>query len=830
MAEARSIQFVGSELRRGVKLLYDDEGVHLNVAITVPPPRAIVRAFWVRVERMRRWLYYSVFPWGLSVLLMVAALIVAIVVAAPKDSWWRDGWLAWMIWDASMVFPWVPDFPHEGKVAVMAAWAACVGFILLTGIQRFALQLLLSWKGFLYGGRKPSALIKAWFFAVRLLSGAIGGQPLLYSFQGVLPKLPVPTLKHTAAKYLESVRPILSDEEYAEETKLAEEFVSDPAHGPRLQWYLNLKALTSANYVTDWWEQYVYLAGRSPLAVNSNYYVLDAAEFTPSKDQCSRAAVLVWTFLLYRSDLDAERLEPTRINGGVPLCMHQFRRVFNTTRIPGLEADTIRHFSSEESRHIAVMSRGHWYTLVVVDSAGGLIDPVSVCKSLRAIVKDSVDRGEPEEHARAVPSLTAWNRTRWAEARADHFADGRARRALHAVESAAFVLRLAGPDASFDMKDWTSRGMDLFIGDGQSCWFDKSFNMTVFQNGKMGLNAEHSWADAPVMAHVMEMAVIVNESRVKPYDEKTGALRPEAFTDGLKDRLVSGGVSRAAATAAAGCASTCGRRSGTAKWAHIDWALTDSAKRTIAAALTEARALAADIDLQVSEFSSYGKGFMKKCRVSPDGFVQMALQLAYFMDQGRFDATYESSMTRLFLQGRTETIRACSVDSCAFVRAMLAGDKVAPEEKLRLLQRAAGHHVETFRDSMVGLGIDRHLFALYVVSKGRSVDSPFLKRALGRSWRLSTSQQPQQQTDLWSTKDPAWAHVISPGGGFGPVTDDGYGVSYMVAKEDSVYFHVSAKRSSTGTDAKRFSGNIAAALTQMHEILALAVDKAKPKA
>jgi carnitine O-palmitoyltransferase 1 len=32
---------------------------------------------------------------------------------------------------------------------------------------------------------------------------------------------------------------------------------------------------------------------------------------------------------------------------------------------------------------------------------------------------------------------------------------------------------------------------------------------------------------------------------------------------------------------------------------------------------------------------------VKRCRVSPDGYVQMAMQLAYYRDQGRFDATYE---------------------------------------------------------------------------------------------------------------------------------------------------------------------------------------------
>ena len=135
---------------------------------------------------------------------------------------------------------------------------------------------------------------------------------------------------------------------------------------------------------------------------------------------------------------------------------------------------------------------------------------------------------------------------------------------------------------------------------------------------------------------------------------------------------------------------------------------------------------------------------------------------------------------------------------------------------------------------MAGKGIDRHLFALYVVSVGKSVDSPFLKAALSVPWRLSTSQQPQQQTALWDIKDPANAKRVSPGGGFGPVSEDGYGVSYMVSGEREFFFHVSSKRSCPHTDSARFVRHIFGALAEMQTILSLAVDseagKAKPPA
>lgn len=97
-------------------------------------------------------------------------------------------------------------------------------------------------------------------------------------------------------------------------------------------------------------------------------------------------------------------------------------------------------------------------------------------------------------------------------------------------------------------------------------------------------------------------------------------------------------------------------------------------------------------------------------------------------------------------------------------------------------------------DAMSGKGIDRHLFALYVVAKGRDMSSDFLNQALSMPWKLSTSQQPQVQTKKWPAVKqslatgnvPWWSkgklqttgpkdlyQVFSPGGGFGPVADNG---------------------------------------------------------
>lgn len=61
-------------------------------------------------------------------------------------------------------------------------------------------------------------------------------------------------------------------------------------------------------------------------------------------------------------------------------------------------------------------------------------------------------------------------------------------------------------------------------------------------------------------------------------------------------------------------------------------------------------------------------GFSAK--LSPDAYIQMAMQLAWYRTRGSFTATYETALTRLFLHGRTETIRTLTSESRRFVLAM----------------------------------------------------------------------------------------------------------------------------------------------------------------
>ncbi|TRY69611.1 hypothetical protein DNTS_032732 [Danionella cerebrum] len=636
--------------------------------------------------------------------------------------------------------------------------------------MRLCLKQLLSYHGWMFEQHgKVSNTTKIWAVSasrkaeilrgneefgamVRIFSGR---QPLLYSYQGSLPNLPVPAVKDTVKRYLESVRPLMNDPEYERMTELAKEF--EGSLGNRLQWYLKLKALWASNYVSDWWEEYVYLRGRGPIMINSNYYGMDFLYVTPTPIQAARAGNTLHACLLYRRKLNREEIKPSRVPGlNIPLCAAQCERIFNTTRIPGEETDSLIHW--QDSEYVVVFHQGRFFRLWLYHAAR-LLSPREIEQQIQRILDDP---SPPAPGEAKLAALTAGDRIPWAKARKEFFSSGVNKRSLDCIEKAAFFVALDDEDQGM-MGDDPEGNLDryaksLLHGKCYDRWFDKSFTVVVYKNGKNGLNAEHSWADAPIMAHLWEYVMTTDVFQLG-YNEEG-----HCKGDGLPSLPHP---------------------------SRLSWDLPAACEDCVQRSLSVAQALADDLDFHVIPIQDFGKGAIKKCKISPDAFIQIALQLAYYRNRGTFSLTYEASMTRLFREGRTETVRSCTSETCAFVRAMEAGE--SKEACRRLFRTASEKHQQLYRLAMTGEGIDRHLFCLYIVSKYLGEESPFLKEVLSETWRLSTSQTPLQQVELFDfVNHPDYTTC---GGGFGPVADDGYGVSYIIIGENMINFHISCKHS-----------------------------------
>ncbi|CAL4082988.1 unnamed protein product, partial [Meganyctiphanes norvegica] len=122
-------------------------------------------------------------------------------------------------------------------------------------------------------------------------------------------------------------------------------------------------------------------------------------------------------------------------------------------------------------------------------------------------------------------------------------------------------------------------------------------------------------------------------------------------------------------------------------------------------------------------FEDYGKDFMKAQKLHPDAFVQMALQLAYIRQNGKPAPTYETATTRQFYNGRTETMRSCTVEAVEWAHAMLSRNNSQSEKKLKLV-RAVERHKELMAECQKGEGVDRHLMGLSLLAMEAGMDTP----------------------------------------------------------------------------------------------------------
>ncbi|XP_014240868.1 carnitine O-palmitoyltransferase 1, liver isoform isoform X1 [Cimex lectularius] len=760
MAEAHSaVAFSFSITHEGWDVNFDREVLHLVWA-------SGVRSWKKRLARFKNNLKSGLFPSPVNSLWATVAVMTGCHFAGVKIPYIEE------------LLLYMPEKSTKNQIM------ACCGFSVacwlgVTYSLRYALKLLFMYKGWMYEERGPGSKIslktRLWVMAVKTLTGP--SKPMLYSFQGSLPRLPLPSVPETMCRYLRSVRPLLNDEQYIRMEKLAKEFQN--GIGKKLQRYLALKSWWSSNYVSDWWEEYVYLRGRSPLVVNSNFYGIDTLLMFHTNNQAARAATVIHTILQYRRLIERQELEPILLQGIVPLCSWQYERVFNTTREPGVETDKIVHYS--DSKHIVVYHKGRYFK-VLIYYKNRILLPCEIEIQINMILED---KSEPVEGEEKLAALTAGERTHWANTRQEHFFKGTNRHSLDAIEKSAFVVALDDIPYEFDEKEphkLDIYGRNLLHGKGYDRWFDKSFTLCVGNNGRIGFNSEHSWADAAIMSHLWEFAVS-DEAGQEWYG-------PDGRTLGVPEFKPPAPI-------------------------RLHWDFKPGCLNAIDSANQVVQKIISDVDLRIYMHTNYGKGFMKTCRLSPDAYIQMALQLAYYRNAGKFSLTYEASMTRLYREGRTETVRPCTVESSAWVKAMEDKSKTT-QEKVALLQKACKQHQLAYQDAMCGKGIDRHLFCLYVVSKYLEVDSPFLKEVLSEPWRLSTSQTPHGQTSKLDLKK--FPRCISAGGGFGPVADDGYGVSYIVAGEDILFFHISSKKSCPETDSSKFALDIEQALKDIQTL------------
>ncbi|KAJ3293426.1 hypothetical protein HK104_004461 [Borealophlyctis nickersoniae] len=588
--------------------------------------------------------------------------------------------------------------------------------------------------------------------------------------QSKLPRLPIPTLENLSQKYLGSCKPILTEEEYAATEDAVEEFVKPGGFGEELQKRLLEYDKTQENsWLEDIWLNKAYLEWREPSMINVNWW----GEFVDHPDykqvaedklpppgiltsfQIHRAAGLINNLLDFKALLDSEKIPPEYMKD-IPLCMNQYKKQFGTTRIPGTPADTIQSAHPATAKHIIVLFKDHIFKVDVMHQNGERVTLQNLESALYAVG----GQGFASEPAVPVGLLTAGHRDTWAKAYEKlKTLSNQNTENFKVINEALFAVCLDDYCPPLD-KDAVHRQFFHALN-GHNRWFDKAMQIIVTSSGK---------ADS-------QQPSISSEPAVSP---------PGASEERLPEPV------------------------------KLSWVVDSEVESLIKEAGETAQELINDTHGIIFHTDIYGTRYFKEvAKCSPDAYVQLALQLAYYRVHGELTPMYESAQTRMFKHGRTETGRSVTSETLAFVKSF-DDDNVLVWTPLHLI--CAVSPLKTYGSLPRQYDDKRQLFAAAIKSQSAYMKEATFGRGIDRHMLglRCMIRSPEESAKATLFTDPAYVKSMyfklstsnmSPGkwfwGGFGPVVREGYGVNYAIGKDD-LKFSISAKRSYEQTNPEEF--------------------------
>ena len=560
----------------------------------------------------------------------------------------------------------------------------------------------------------------------------------------------------------------------------------------------------------------------------------------------TRAASLVISALSFVRAVRQEELPPDT-NRGKPLCMYQYSRLFGTARVP---TENGCHIGQDEgAKHIVVLCRGQFYWFDVLDDNSDLImTEKDMAVNLQVIVDDAQETPIQDAAKSAIGVLSTENRKVWAGLRDVLLREEGSNNAecLNTVDSALFILCLdytepqTGAELCGNMLCGSSevvRGVQ--IGTCTNRWYDK-LQIIVCKNGSAGINFEHTGVDGHT---VLRFASDVYTDTILRFAKSINGQAPSLWSSTSPDPSKRDPDSF-------GDVNTTPHK--------LEWDMVPELSTALRFAETRLADLIQQNEFETLDFVGYGKNFITSAGFSPDAFVQMAFQAAYFGLYGRVECTYEPAMTKAFLHGRTEAIRSVTPESVSFVQTFW-GDRPA-QQKVDALKKAAMKHTEMTKECSKAQGQDRHLYALFCVWQ-RAVDEEGAEAASsagmssdGMSDVGSGAESPASLPKRGSTLSEEGSNnsessggqppstigqmpaIFADGGwdrinntvlstsncgnpslrhfGFGPTSGDGFGIGYII-KDDSISITASSKHRQT----KRFVDSIESYLIEIRKLL-----------
>ncbi|CAN7994831.1 unnamed protein product [Ixodes pacificus] len=343
-------------------------------------------------------------------------------------------------------------------------------------------------------------------------------------------------------------------------------------------------------------------------------------------------------------------------------------------------------------------------------------------------------------------------------------ADSQNAASLEAIKRAALVVCLDGGLADVDPYEvaWPRQ---VYEGGpnaeyAANRWWDKPVQVIVGENGGSALLYDHTTFDGTTMAGVT--------NHCYHYAQKAGSF--EASKDGAEDAPQK-----------------------------LEFVLGPDTLHDIEKAKSSHARYAGGTERLFYQFSDYGKKFVQSCNMSPDGYTQMAVQLAAFRCIGTPVMAYGAASTRQFLHGRADGFHTAMEETVSFCK-VFDSPLSSREEKEQSFRKAVERCKQEAVFAADGFGVTRMMYGLVCIGLEDGIPiHPFFKNQI--FWRPALiASQVNLQCDGTTLADPALPDI--------------YMVMYNIRPE-SFTFGLSCSKSFPEKNVAKFKDALEQALKEL---------------
>ncbi len=550
----------------------------------------------------------------------------------------------------------------------------------------------------------------------------------MFEYNSELKKLPIPEFKESMDRYKQLVEPLISKEEFTNTSKIVDAFVKEGSHG----FVLHNKLIEvcgkkdNKSWLLALWNK-MYLEYRAEIAINVNYYaVLNNEKFKEKYSHEEILGIVINTisklyFSIIDKSLAAEKRKDT------PLCMANYKNIFGGTRIPEYNIDQFKNKREDKkNNHVIFMYNGYMYKVMVSDENGNLYSPIKIANTLKTIVAENKN----DDNAENIGIITSTRRDKSAFLY---------KKIVHSINNTRNFETINQSIAVFCLDKKTRYSTDFtqsfLLSTGKNRYFDKSTQIILTHDKELGINNEHSHADASLYNIVMlniYQDLITNEID---------------FAD----------------------------KQSRVEFKKLIWEAKSELKTQLNQVIKEHQKNSSSKFTQSCTFYEFGKEDIKKLKISPDAFFHLSLQLAQYRTFKRLRSTYEAIDMRDYREGRTECTRPLNTASKIFAEnfdTLLKNNDIIKIKEL--LADAVDTHISNIKEIKLGKGVERYLFALEEMNK-KYVDSPIAHQF------FNDVAYKKLKEEFISTSNFGADHIKAFG--FGNVNQNGYGIGYSINKD-----------------------------------------------